>query len=264
MKDYNELYHFSHMIANYYKEEDKDNAYPLKHNEFEIIHVDNVEDRCYCYVKTYYMMLTNIDVFCIEEDKITRIHTSKITPHKIEWVKVNEAKNSERDLTSFYKNKVYAISDDFKNDIASGGEIIYATYYYMGDCRYKYNIIVNYPREITAYNVEVKYHLLDATFIICSIRAKDIYLKVQEHPLLENTITTRESQWMPAESVKDYFIKIYRIDVPKMYLGEENGCDVWLVRFFNPIDKKNKIYIHYLKIEGCRCRSVKVYKLILP
>ena len=174
MKDYNELYHFSHMIANYYKEEDKDNAYPLKHNGFEIIHVDNVEDRCYCYVKTYYMMLTNIDVFCIEEDKITRNHTSKITPHKIEWV------------------------------------------------------------------------------------------KVQEHLLLENTITTRESQWMPAESVEDYFIKIYRIDVPKMYLGEENGCDVWLVRFFNPIDKKNKIYIHYLKIEGCRCRSVKVYKLILP
>lgn len=105
MKDYNELYHFSHMIANYYKEEDKDNAYPLKHNGFEIIHVDNVEDRCYCYVKTYYMMLTNIDVFCIEEDKITRIHTSKITPHKIEWVKVKEAKNSERNLTNFYKNK---------------------------------------------------------------------------------------------------------------------------------------------------------------
>lgn len=82
--------------------------------------------------------------------------------------------------------------------------------------------------------------------------------------LIEQNLILREADWVPAENIEEYFIKIYRIDVPKLYLGDKDECEVWQIRFFNPIDRITRTYIHYMKIVGRGYRTVKKYELILP
>lgn len=50
--------------------------------------------------------------------------------------------------------------------------------------------------------------------------------------LIEQNLILREADWVPAENIEEYFIKIYRIDVPKLYLGDKDECEVWQIRFF--------------------------------
>lgn len=81
--------------------------------------------------------------------------------------------------------------------------------------------------------------------------------------LITCNLTARQADWVPSESINDYFIKIYRMDVPKLCIGYIEDSEVWLVRIFNPIQETENTYIHYLEIDGKRCRTVKKYELIL-